>query len=498
MLTITRSLTLSAVVWLVVGSAAAEPDRRLADAVERKDFGAVRTLLKARADVNGRQHDGATALHWAAHWDDIDTARLLPGARADVHAANDHGVTPLALACENGSGAMVELLLEAGAKPNAAVSSGETALMTAARTGSLTAVRALLTRGASVNTSEPSHGQTALMWAVANRHAHVVRALVDGGADVHARARSRVRMVHTGSRFGDRGADKGAFRMELGGFTPLLFAARQGDVDSATPLLAGGASLNDTAPNGASALAIAALSGRGAFALFLLDKGADPNLAGAGYAPLHAAVLRSDGALVEALLARGADPNARLTKGTPSRYYSKDYALGEALIGATPLWLAARYGDVAILKTLAAGGASVGHAMPDGTTALMAAIAANSGFGVGNRREQYLSPADAAARIEGEEEKVTFATVQAALDLGADVAATNKAGDTALHLAAGQGVSSVAQLLVEKGAALDVKNKRGLTPLGVATAPRPRGPLAPTGPDSRAGTAELLRRLGAK
>src|SRR6266566_2157428 len=141
-----------------IGSlAAAEDNRRLADAVERKDKDAVRTLLKARADVNMPQPDGATALHWASHWDDLETADLLLRARANVNAANDHGVTALALACENGNAAMVEKLLQAGANPNVATSSGETALMTTARTGSLGVVRALLARGANVNAKEALH-----------------------------------------------------------------------------------------------------------------------------------------------------------------------------------------------------------------------------------------------------------------------------------------------------------------------------------------------------
>jgi ankyrin repeat protein len=490
-------------VWLMallaIGTvAAAGSDTRLVDAVERKDQAAIGALLKERADVNARQPDGATALQWAAHWDDSGTVDRLLRAGADVNAANDHGVTALALACENGNAATVDKLLKAGANANAAVSTGETALMTAARGGNVGAVQMLLAHGAKANAREGSHGQTALMWAVAHAHSDVVKVLVEAGADINARSEVRTRTVHTGSRYGDRGADKGALRMDQGGFTPLLFAAREGDIESARMLLDAGANVNDAAPNGASALAVATLSGHGTFAALLLDKGADPLAAGAGYTALHAAVLRGDQALVKALLAHHANPNAQLTKGTPSRYYSKDYAFNEALTGATPFWLSARYGDVEALGLLAAAGADPRHAMADGTTALMAAIAANPGFGVGNRREQYLSPADAAAKAEGEDERTTLATARAVIALGADVHAANQAGDTALHMAASQGLTTVAQLLVEKGASLEARNKRGLTPLGAATAPRQRNPLAAPGPDIRIGTAELLRKLGAK
>jgi ankyrin repeat protein len=337
-----------------------------------------------------------------------------------------------------------------------------------------------------------------LMWAVSNQHPMVVQALVENGADVHARSEVRPRAVHTGNRFGDRGDSKGALTMDLGGFTPLLFAARQGDLESGRLLLGAGAGANEQAANGASALVVAAHSGNGAFAKLLLEKGADPNAAGAGYTALHAAVLRGDLDLVKALLARGANPNAPIAKGTPSRYYSKDWALNvNALGGATPLWQASRYGDVPIMRALAAAGGNIKFAMPDGTTTLMAAVAANNGFGTGDRRERYIGPGDIAPTPE-ENERLTREVAATALELGADVNGASQTGDTALHLAASQALDSVVQLLVDKGANIEAANKRGLTPLGVAIVPRPRNPLQIDGPDRRKSTAELLRKLGAK
>jgi ankyrin repeat protein len=461
------------------------PDVRLVQAVERRDARAVESLLKQRIDVNAAQPDGATALHWAAHWDDVATAERLMRAGANANAANDLGVTPLALACENGSMPMVEALLRGGASPNAKLLSGETALMTASRTGNVRVVQALIAGGADVNAKEQTHGQTALMWAVSNRHQEVVRALVAAGADVNARSDVRPRVVHTGNRYGDRNESRGVVTQDLGGFTPRI-------------LLDAGAKADDRAANATSALVVAAHSGQGAFAKLLLDKGADPNAAGAGYTALHAAVLRGDVDLVQALLVRGANPNTPIAKGTPSRYYSKDWALNaSALTGATPLWQAARYGDVPIMRALVAAGANPTFKFADGSTILIVAIAANTGYGTGDRRERYLGPGDTAPTPE-ENERVTYAAVAAAIELGADIAATNGAGDTALHVAAAQAVDSVARLLVEKGADIEAKNKRGLTPLGVAIAPRPRNPLQIDGPDRRGSTAGVLRKLGAK
>src|ERR1700726_4804403 len=90
-------------------------DFRLVDAAKNRDHEAVRSLLKQHVDVNTPQADGATALAWAAHWNDVETADLLIRAGANVNAANSYGVTPLWEACNNGNAAMVEKLAQAGA-----------------------------------------------------------------------------------------------------------------------------------------------------------------------------------------------------------------------------------------------------------------------------------------------------------------------------------------------------------------------------------------------
>jgi ankyrin repeat protein len=483
-------------VW--ASAAAAATDLRLIDAVKRQDRAAVTALLKQNADVKAKQPDGATALHWAAHWDDLDVAAQLLRAGADVNAANDFGVTPLSIACTNASAPMVNRLLTAGANPNLALASGETPLMTAARSGNAIAVKALITNGANVNAKEPGHGQTALMWAAANRRDQAVAVLVEAGADIEARSNILPRAYQTGSRYVAYDDVRHVVTIQEGGFTPLLFAARSGDAATATVLITAGAKVDDPAPTGATPLVIAAHSGNSEVATLLLEKGADPRAAGAGYTALHAAVLRGENALVKTLLARGADPNAPLTRGTPVRRYSADFAFSADLIGATPFWLAARYGDVDAMRALADAGADTRFAMPDGATALITAVAAGSGFGSGDRRERYLSPVEVAERNETEEERVTLAAARLALSLGSDVNRATQGGDTALHFAASQGLATVVKFLVESGATLDLKNKRGLTPLGMAAA-RPRGEAGISPNDERRKvTTDLLRQLGAK
>jgi ankyrin repeat protein len=506
--------------WTVLLASAvtlsAANDAPLISAVRTENADAVRALLKQQVDVNLAAGDGSTALHWAVHRDNLTTVDLLLRAGARANVSNDLGVTPLYLACTNRSGNMVRKLLEAGANPNAALVRGETVLMECARAGTVEGIRALLAKGADVNAKESTHGQTALMWAASQKHPGVVEALLELGADVRARSRVYTQTVKNADRTGNR---EPVSTVERGGSTPLLFAVRAGDVESVRHLLGAGADVNEALPDNMSALVLAAHSGHGAVGALLLEKGAEPNADAVGYSALHAAVLRGDVGLVTALLARGADPNRPITKSSPIRRDSQDFSLPSPLTGATPYLLAAKYLEIDIMRALAAVGVDPRLTMPNGTTALMMAAGA---FEARARDERRNLNRRGICVCDGgvlEDASRVREAVRAAIDLGIDVNAVNSAGDTALHAAASMGYESVVQLLAEHGASLNVKNKRGQTPL--ATLSKGRRPAADDAPDDVVGgvaaagsvagagsdvygiqraqqnTAALLRKLGA-
>jgi ankyrin repeat protein len=476
-------------VTISIAALSAATDTRVIDAVKARSVDRVRALIKERADINARQGDGASALHWAVHLDEAEVVGLLLSAGAKADAADDTGITPLYLACLNRRGSMVETLLSAGANANAALVTGETVLMTCARAGEAAGVRALLTRGANADAKEPAHGQTALMWAAAQKHHDAVAALIEAGADVRARSRDFPQTV-TSEVTQRAGREELNYTVTRGGSTALLFAARSGDAESARLLLAAGADVNDTMPDGTSALVLAAHSGNGAVAALLLDKGADPDAASIGYTALHAAVLRGDVATVTTLIAHKANVNAPITKGTPVRRNSQDFELPKTLIGATPYLLAAKFLEIEIMRALAAAGADTRLAMKDGTTPLMAA--AGMGIAAPAQDEKRGTDRRGLAILDGgkaEPESQALDAVSAALTLGSNINAANPAGDTALHTASAQGYDSVVKLLVEKGADLNARNKRGLTPLGA---------LLGRSAGSRQSTIALLRSLGAR
>ncbi len=480
-------------VWIVpmlaIFGIAAAGEVRFIDAVKTGDKAAVRALLRGGIDVNAGEADGTTALHWAAHRDDAEMADLLIGAGANVKAANRYGMTPLFLACTSGNAAMIERLLKGGAEVNIPLAGGQTALMTAARTGKADALKVLMAHGADPNLRESTRGQTALMWASAEGHAAAIRVLIEGGADVHATSHGPGVTVSQQPTASEGNAQlqslKKRMAARLDAFTPLLFAAQGGHIDATRALLEGDANVNDTAPDGTSALVLAIANSHWELAALLLDHGADVNAARQGWTPLiQLARSRNPNfarfpprvptgqldslELAKKLIARGADVNARAAKRIADWYNSTlDHT------GASAYIIAARGGDFELMRLLGVHGADLRGKTARGVTALMAA----AGVGLDRLDEDGGTNEDA------------LEAVKLALELGADVNAIDDKGDTSLHGAAFRGSNPMVQLLIDHGARLDVKSKGGFTPLMVANGEEVKGMNI----QRRPWTVELLR-----
>jgi ankyrin repeat protein len=381
---------------------------------------------------------------------------------------------------------MIQTLIKAGADANAATTDGETVLMTAARTGNPESVRALIASGANVNAKEKWQEQTALMFAAAENNAAAVKVLADAGAELNVHSKE---WNFPEYKYQTNGM--AVFQLPRGGWTALMYAARQNAMDAVAALADAKADLNARDPDGTTALQLAILNVHYSLATTLLEKGADPNVAdNSGMTALYAAVdmrapagmmtrpnpkLEDDidaAEMIKILLARGANPNLRLKKPIIGRHNNLvgDTSLGE---GATPLMRATKGNDLPIIKALLDAGADPNLTLRDRTTPGMIATSLDA--------------------------------IKLLAEGGLDLDAFNTNGQSIVHNAAGRGANPIIQYAAERGARLDRKDKQGRTPLDIANGGSAGGPRGGggrggggRGGGGRGGnseTAALLREL---
>ena len=454
------SASVSAAAWAQTDSA----DRALLDAVKANESEAALEAVRQRGvNVDLREPDGSTALLYATHNEDLELVRQLIRRDANVNAVNDYGVSPLQEAASVGNAELIDILLKAGADVESRNHEGQTALMAVARTGRADAARILIDAGADVNAAENWGGQTALMWAAAQGQADMIRLLIEAGADPNAQAPARdwVRLT----------SEPRIKEMFSGGFTPLIYAARQGCAECVQALIDGGADPDKADPEGVTPLIAALLNAHFAAAAALVERGADVNKWDWwGRTPLYAAAdlnITPNGAradlpstdtvtgvdIARMLIERGADVNIRLKNTPPPRNIVFDRGADDRALttGATPLLRAAYGGDLEMMQLLLENGARYDIPNSNGLTPFAAAAG------------------DGGTRGANKTEAVVVQAMDMLLAAGADVNEAGAGGQIPLHSAVRSNQMEVVRFLIGKGGDLQAKDARGLIPRDYAT-----------------------------
>ena len=460
----------------------------------------IEALLKAGADANEKNANGTTALMTAASSGSVDALRVLLDHGADVKAKESaHGQTALMFASALDRTPAVKFLLGHGAEPNVASTSRPVERVRFDQDGNIVEDRPGAGGGRGARPVSAAAQDKADEAADAAKAEDARKAAIEATrSDLELLGRSlgfqsaAVTLAKPKARAGDVAAraPRRVGPEQVGGMTALLYAAREGHLETAKALLEGGADINQVSADKFSPLVTAVANGHLDLAKFLVDKGADPNLvATSGLTALYGVIdvqwaphawfpqptteqeKTSYLELMKDILEHGANVNAQVGEKIWFRSYTNDYTWVDPA-GATSFWRAAQSSDIAAMHLLVDHGADAKIATKSGDTPLMAAA------GIGWAANWTVN-----APYNFTE------AVKYCVELGNDVNAVDNRGYSALHGAAYLGKNDMVEYLVQKGAKVDAKSKAGDTPADMANGPTRFGQPHPE-------TVALLEKLG--
>jgi ankyrin repeat protein len=467
----------------------------------------IEALLKSGADPGAVNANGTTALMTAAASGSLDAVRMLLDHGADVKAREAaHGQTVLMFAAALNRAVVVKLLLARGADANVTSKITKVERVRFDQDGNIVEERPSAAGGRggrggvaaeAQNSAAQDKADEAADAASASEAARAANAAARADLDVLARALRFQSVEYLLAKPKARAGDVAARAPRrvgaefMGGMTALLYAAREGHMESARALVESGGDLNVVNGDKFSPLVMAITNGHYDLAKYLLEHGADPNLATrTGLTALYAVIdvqwaprawfpqpnVEQERTgyldLMKALLEHGAKVNARLGEKLWFRSFTNDYTWVDPA-GATPFWRAAQSSDTAAMKLLVEHGADPKVATTSGDTPLMAA--AGIGWAANWSVNAPTPMVDA---------------VKYCVEVGNNVNAADNRGYTALHGAAYLGNNDMVNYLVSKGAKVDVKSKAGDTVADMANGPTRFGQPHPD-------TVALLEKLGA-
>ena len=475
-------------------------------ACKMKNNVAIDVLLDADANPNSADTDGDTCLHNAVSVHcNTDTLQAIIDHEADVNATNKHNWTALMMACVSGNVGAMNVLLNAGAKPNMIDGDGDTCLHNAIRKGcSKDVLQTLIDHDVDVNVTN-KYGQTALFPACQKGNVDVINFLLDAGSkpnitDTYCQTALMVARKN-------RNADAINVLLNAGaklnsryvyGDNDLHKAVKQGcSKEVLQKTIDHGAEVNATNIYHETAIMIACVNRNVGAIHVLLNAGANPCMRDSnGDTYLHYAVVKHCSIdSLQALIDHGADVNATNINSTTALMMACQIgnvnAINELLNAGGKPNIADIHGDTClhnavrkgcrkeVLQAIIDHNADVNATNKNKHTALMiACVQRNVGAinvllhagahpncadtGLGTCLHITLNK-KVSSRNDGTKE-----TIQAIIDHGIDVNATNKDGETALMIACVKGNVDTINVLLNANANPDLANTIGNTCLHCA------------------------------
>ncbi|XP_038254654.1 ankyrin repeat domain-containing protein 17 isoform X7 [Dermochelys coriacea] len=456
----------------------------------------VRFLLEAGADQEHKTDEMHTALMEACMDGHVEVARLLLDSGAQVNMPADSFESPLTLAACGGHVELAALLIERGANLEEVNDEGYTPLMEAAREGHEEMVALLLGQGANINAQTEETQETALTLACCGGFLEVADFLIKAGADIElgcstplmeAAQEGHLELVKY-----LLAAGANVHATTATGDTALTYACENGHTDVADVLLQAGADLEHESEGGRTPLMKAARAGHVCTVQFLISKGANVNRTTANndHTVLSLACAGGHLAVVELLLAHGADPTHRLKDGstmlieaakgghTSVVCYLLDYPnnlLSAPAPDATQLTPPSHDLNRAPRVPVQALPMVVPPQEPDKPPANVATTLPIRNKAVSGRASAMSNtPTHSIATSVSQPQTPapspiispsTMLPIYPAIDIDAQ---TESNHDTALTLACAGGHEELVQTLLERGANIEHRDKKGFTPLILA------------------------------